>query len=669
MFRRFFQQALVLCLAGAGLTSLAAPAPNGAGDLTPVTSPRPGEESAASEPPQRVTRWTVENGLPQNNIKALAQTRDGYLWLGTLKGVARFDGVRFKVFDHSNTPEMTHDSINGLAVDLNDGGLWIATSDSLLYYRDHEFKRYGGQAGVTGSVNALCPARAGGVWFSSRPGQVSRAHGGQVQTWEFGPDAGTNAVHQLGEANSAELLVLLGPTSRNSTLHRLNRNEKTLAPFQVPEGASPLAKFCFSFQQDGDELLWLCTGQGIWRGRERAWTRITDAEAEAGGRPQRIYQTRAGEVWVTRFEGNHISLQRLVAGRLQPPPAREWPTELRVTRVLEDREGDLWVGTTTGLLRLEPKRIRVYSRRDGLPSDSTLAVTKAADGTIWVGTAAGLSRIREGMVENIPLPEADDSGGKIAVFLADKQNALWVGRVDNWLARLQGETWQNFAKPATIGNPRFFRAMGEDREGRLWIGTGDGVFCNLGGRWREFTTTNGLSHRDVRVIYQDRRSDLWLGTYGGGLNRWKDGQFTAYKTGRGVRNNCMWWIHEDADGVFWIGTEDGLNRFVPPGVSSPGLPVAAPSDGERGRFFTFTTEQGLGENVVNNIQEDEFGNLWLSGLRGIYRLSRQELNAVAAGKRAQVQCVTYGETDGMLNSECNGGDNQPAGCTDDQGRI
>src|ERR1019366_4323633 len=88
----------------------------------------------------RVTHWTAENGLPQNTIKALTQTRDGYLWIGTLKGLVRFDGVRFKVFDHNSTPEMKQDAINDLALDAADGGLWIGTGDGLLHYRDHPFE-------------------------------------------------------------------------------------------------------------------------------------------------------------------------------------------------------------------------------------------------------------------------------------------------------------------------------------------------------------------------------------------------------------------------------------------------------------------------------------------------------------------------------------------------
>ncbi|MCX6915193.1 MAG: triple tyrosine motif-containing protein, partial [Verrucomicrobia bacterium] len=638
-----------------------------------------GEGGLRSRPEYRITHWTAENGLPQNSIKALAQTRNGYLWIGTLKGLARFDGVRFKVFDHGNVPAMKHDSINDLAVDVSDGGLWIGTGDGLLCYRDHRFERYGADQVVSNNVGSLYPAQSGGVWFSPRWGQVGFARNGRVQLREFGPDNAGNAVHQLGEEAPEQLLALL---SNARVLYRVGFDMKLVAPVAMPMAGPG----CFSFFQDADKSLWLCRDDGIWHRKGMEWTRVTPVDSQAGPWPSRMYRTGDGQLWVAQTEGDQSSLQRLMADGLERFETAEFPAGLHITLMLEDHEGNLWVGSTTGLFRLEPKRLRVYSRRDGLRNDDVQAVAEGADGTIWVGTSEGISRISEGQVSNLAAPEARTKWAKVPVLLADRLNALWVGWGEHGLARFDNGRWQELSAPPELGPSGALKSMFADREGRIWVGVGDGgVLCRDRAQWTYLTKTNGLSHEDVRVVYQDRRGDLWFGTYGGGLNRLKDGKFTAYKTNRGERNNRAWWIHEDVDGVFWVGTEDGLNRFTPPGVEQSRKQTRlrpttarwkaesrngqAATSGDEGRFFTFTTEQGLGENVVNNIQEDEFGCLWLSGLRGIYRVPRQQLNEVAAGQRATVECIAYGEADGMLNSECNGGDNQPAGCKDRQGRI
>ena len=129
MFQRVQVPTLLIGLGCVGFSGLAE-------SLEGIATPVKGQQ-------YRVRCWTSEDGLPQNAVKALAQTRDGYLWVGTLKGLARFDGVRFTLSDHNNTPELAHDSINALAADLRAGGLWIGTGSGLLYYGDHRFRRFG----------------------------------------------------------------------------------------------------------------------------------------------------------------------------------------------------------------------------------------------------------------------------------------------------------------------------------------------------------------------------------------------------------------------------------------------------------------------------------------------------------------------------------------------
>lgn len=354
-----------------------------------------------------------------------------------------------------------------------------------------------------------------------------------------------------------------------------------------------------------------------------------------------------------------MSLRQLTNGGLRPVLPEGNPDGLKVACWLEDYEGNLWVGCKTGLLRLEPKRVRTYSSRNGLGNEDAKMVTESPDGTIRVITAGGLSSIRQGEVSN---------QASSLVFAADNFGRVWRFMPDA-LRQLDGEgTW-------TISTPSYLPQLGfnrvyEDREHRIWLGTGHGVLRLEGARWIYFPVTNGAGRADVRVIHQDHRGDMWFGTFGGGLWRLHDGQFAQYLTDRGPENNRAWWIHEDADGIFWIGSEEGLNRFVPPGLGiAPGRNSSGPQNNGRAEFFTFTTRQGLYDNVVNNIQEDPFGYLWLSGLRGIFRISRQELNDVAEGKRTQVGCLALGEADGMLSCECNGGDDQPSGCRDSQGQI
>jgi signal transduction histidine kinase len=195
-------------------------------------------------------------------------------------------------------------------------------------------------------------------------------------------------------------------------------------------------------------------------------------------------------------------------------------------------------------------------------------------------------------------------------------------------------------------------ALYEDRENRLWIGTSAGLNRLAQGKITTYTTKDGLAHNDVRAILQDRKGDLWMATYGGGVNRLRDSRFAAFTTKEGLSDNKAWVIYEDkdADNVLWLGTENGLNRL------------------KEGRISAFTVNEGLFDNVVNSILEDDRGNLWISCNRGVYRVPKEELNAVAEGRISRVSYVSYGVSDGMLSSETNG-ENQPAACKTRDGRL
>ncbi len=633
------------------------------------------DEGIGTNQSYRVIRWTAEQGLPQNSIKALLQTRDGYLWIGTLYGLARFDGVKFKVFDESNTPEMTHDSINALAEDEKDGSLWIATGDGLLRYRDHRFQRYGPEHGVIGTVGLLWPARQGGVWFPPGIGRVGLFRDSRVKIWEFDPARVGNNLLDLSEESPSRLLVRI-----DYSVYQFELSTGSLKPLAAPPGEFS----CHSFFRDTDGSLWLCAPNGIWHGTEGHWTHVVARSPEVGPLPVGICRTADGQLWVTMTESGRNSLRRLADDGLQPVAAPEFLADANVTRMIEDNEGNFWIGTEAGLLQLRASHLQVYSTKEGLASDNTQSVTLSQDGTVWVGTSRGFNGIRDGRVFNLHPPASE--GGRLwtLVSLADSAGSFWFGTGRDYLTGYRDGNWARLEPPPELSgiwgrriNPS---ALYEDWSHRIWIGTGDGVACADHGRWTYYATTNDAAHTSVRVIHQDRRGDMWFGVFGGGLNRLRDGHITVYRTDLGEYNNRAWWIHEDADGVFWVGSQKGLNRFVPPGVDELPNPkseirnresrlTSRVAEAGAGRFFTFTTQHGLHENIINNIQEDDFGYLWLSGLRGIYRVARQDLNEVAAGGREEVQVLALGEGDGMLSSECNGGDYQPAGCKDPAGRI
>jgi len=572
--------------------------------------------------------WTVQDGLPQDIIRGISQTPDGYLWIATLDGLVRFDGVRFTIFEKSNTPGLVSNRFREMYPG-RDGDLWLTNEiGGITRYHDRVFLNYGIERGIPDSVvNALAVNQAGDAWILS---------GNRILQWN----------------QSSEKFMPITPKQTHVTYDLLRWDitgfwgrdgaeihcfvQGRFLDYPLPPWLAHDAVWGAAVDQAG--ALWLETFAG-------KQTRIepdgTSHAVKYSDNPAMSFVDTHGRSWKMRV-GDHLSrnLDFTSSGRNVTIP---------VTRSYEDRQGNLWFGTEgDGLYHLQKQSIHVYSKEQGLADRDDYAIYQDHAGAVWIGAwHVGLSRFAEGKFVNYS--RADGLPGRnVTAILEDRDHRLWVGSYGGLSVFDKGR----FHKPPepSLADELVVQAICQDRGGTLWFGTIGGLARYKDGVTRLFSVKDGLASEDVRVIIEDRSGDLWVGGYGG-LTRVQNGQFTRWTEKDGLPSNSIWSIYEDADRVLWIGTYDGgLARF------------------KDGKFTRYTSQDGLFNNGVFQILEDPHSNLWITSNRGIYRVSKRELNEFAAGARNTITSVAYGKIDGMLSVECNGGI-WPAGTKTRDGKL
>jgi ligand-binding sensor domain-containing protein/signal transduction histidine kinase len=573
-------------------------------------------------------KYTVEKGLPQNTVDALLQTRDGYLWIVTPFGLARFDGVSFKTFTAGNTAGLHEDMFTSLAEDT-EGVLWAGTRDGLLRYANNAFELIVRDHGLPDSrINALCARRTGGVWVGTDNGlaYVDGRRATAITTSE--------SLRTVFEDSHGRVWFAV-----DNAIYRFDPTANNIEKIQdkIVRGS------CFCECKDGS--IWIGTRDGLYRWQEGKLARFVPDDRGGTNEKARIRveclmnDPVSGGLWVGlgADRGLHLFKDGEWFSAMRP----NWPALQRVRRCLIDAEDNLWFGTETdGLVRMRRPRLQTFSTEDGLPGDCIWSVCSSRDGGVWVGGAEGFGRIKDGRVSSFPLPELWTEP-LVRSVLEERSGRLWIGGHTHRICAFEDRLLDPVRMPGLV------KALYEDRSGTLWVGTSQGIARVKDGRIHYYSTEDGLSYRDVRAFLEDRNGTLWIGTAGGGVNVFSNGVFRVLD---GFSSRKAWSFHEDADGVMWVGTDTGLNRW------------------EHGRVFVFTRKHGLFDDFVNHFVEDDSGMFWISCNRGIYRVSRKGLNDVAAGRAGTVNYVAYGEADGMVTSETNG-ENQPAGCKAIDGTI
>ncbi len=590
--------------------------------------------TAVTQTPTYVSRiWRTADGLPENRIRAIAQTPDGYLWVGTSSGLARFDGVRFVVYARFNTPSMSDDNIRALAV-ARDGSLWVATDGGgLLHYQNGQFQSFGPKEGLTNEfVGAVVEDRHGEVWAGTNRG-LFRRHGERFQRVDEPLRLPNIAFFGLREGHDGR--VFAGGPSGLFVFESGN-----LRPYD--DGHDLDGVYHVGASKDGS--LWLGTHHGL---RVVGNPSFIDAKhAYTKSMIGTTIEDHAGNMWLgTEGDGLYVVRNRQEAAFRAPAPL----PDNSIAAILEDREQNIWVGTADGLVRMSVPDVSIVSSRDGLSGDNISTTYCGQRGVVWLTTVTGRSfRYGNGRIEAVHLPAPAD-GLRIRGTFEDRTGAFWFGTDNQGVVRMVHGKATRFTTAEGLRN-NGIQAFYEDRDRNLWIGTTSGLSRWDGSHFKNYYLNEGLSYGWVRAIAEDHNGDMLVGT-DRGLNRFHGDRFVPDASFAALGRDRVWSIYPDSPGTLWIATRGaGLVRL---------------RDGQASRI---TTREGLLSNSIFQVVGDGRGTLWMSGPLGLSAASIADLNAVADGKSQTMAVLAYGTGDGLESTQINGGVQQ-SGCLTQEGEL
>ena len=579
--------------------------------------------------------WLTENGLPQNTIHSIAQTPNGYVWIGTEEGLARFDGIRFTVFDKQNTPQLKSNYIRTLLVDQR-GALWIGTAEGLVQMLDGKFTTFTTNEGLpSDGIQAVHEDRKGNLWVATANG-LGRFKEGAITPFTTKERLIGGSIQAVFEDSDGALWI--------ATPYGLGRfKDGNFANYTVRDGLG--SNSIRSIQQDRQGRLWFGTLGGLTSFDGQHFTNYTTRDGLPNDRVISLHAERDGSLLVGTARG----LCRFSDNRFAGFNAGDELSSSTILSLLEDREGNLWIGTESGgISLLKDTKFTTYTTRNGLSNDLVKSIYQDRNSGIWIGTdGGGLNLLKDGRLTVYTTGDGLSSNVVLALF-GDAAGNLWAGTPEG-LNRFNKEEFTIYTSADGLAN-NDVRSIFGDHRGNLWIGTRGGLTRMKDGVFKTYTEVDGLPNDLVTTIYEDASGTLWLGTFGG-LSKFKNEEFTTLTTKEGLSSDVVISLHEDADRTLWIGTNGGgLNRL------------------QDGRLTAYTTRNGLLDDVVYRILEDGRNNLWLSCRKGVFHISKKELDDFARGTVASISPVAYGTADGMMTRECSGG-GDPAGWRTSDGKL
>jgi ligand-binding sensor domain-containing protein/signal transduction histidine kinase len=558
------------------------------------------------------TSWQTRDGFPKGQITSIAQTPDGYLWLGTEFGLIRFDGIKHVAWRPPADQQLPSNFIFSLLV-ARDGTLWIGTEKGLASWKDGKLTQYTQLAGLY--IFKILEDREGSIWATGlavSAGKLCAFRNGSAQC--FGDDGS-------------------------------------------------LGRGAFNLYEDGKGKLWAGVKDGLWR-----WKPGPPKFYPLAGEPDGI-QCFGEDTDGTLLVGWKSGIHRFTDGKTVPYPIPGKAGQIRARRILRDRDGGLWIGTfNQGLVHIHQDRTEVYGLSDGLSGESANELFEDREGNIWVATGSGLDRFRDLAVATFSVNQGLSSP-RIQSVLADKAGGIWLatpnglnrwnnGQVSTVSGSFKpnslfqddtGRVWvstpfgfgyldnDRYVPVSTI--PGAVTAIAQDKAGSLWIANEHaGLFQVLRGNVVQQMPWSRLGHVDhvSALAAEPFRGGLWLGFFRGGVAYYSDGEIKAsYTAANGLSEGRVSDFALGHDGALWIATEGGLSRLK----------------GER--VATLTSKNGLPCDAVHWVREDDSGSFWLYTACGLVRIARAELDQWTAAvdhdlkSKPPIQATVFDNSDGV----------------------
>ena len=600
------------------------------------------------------TAWRARDGFAKGVINDIAQTPDGFLWLGTEFGLVRFDGVRPVSWHPPADQRLPSDEVLGLLA-ARDGTLWIGTRRGLASWSRGQLTLYPDFAGL--SVRALAEDRDGAIWVGSRgnvrPGKLCQIRNAKV-------DCSPEISDTMGLYEDTGGSLWVG--TRKGVWH-WKPGSREFFP------ASPAINGIQSMTDGGDGSLLFPLAGGVRRlrdGKVQMAYPMPDPMREL--QSLRILRDRDGALWVGTSGGGILHIHE---GTTDLFSQTEGLTGNRILALFEDREGTIWAATADGLDRFRELPITTYTVSEGLSNSPSGAVLAARDGAIWFGTLDGLNRWNNGQVtiyggRNVPAHagarQIRDSGlpaSSSESLFEDSRGRIWVGTLTG-VGYFENDRYHASAAPGG-----YIHTITGDDAGNLWIANQDlGLFRILPDETVQQFPWSAFGHQDfaVRLAVDSRNGGLWLGFASGGIAWYRDGRVRAsYSAANRLAEGPINYLTFDREGVLWAGADGGLSRL------------------KDGRIATLSSRDGLPCDAVQWINGDDPQAVWLGMACGLVRVPRGDLDAWSAAVDRQqpdarnsnavgthaIQTAIFESTDGMMNSATAGGYNPHASMSPD----